>query len=63
MRDSMRFQLRKELKIMDGFIERLLKKDRSALERYNEQKSKIPEVSSIDECENILDVWKFASSI
>jgi MoxR-like ATPase len=63
MRDSMRFQLRKELKIMDGFIERLLKKDRSALERYNEQKIKIPEVSSIDECENILDVWKFASSI
>jgi MoxR-like ATPase len=63
MRDSMRFQKRKELNIMNGFVERLLKKDRSALERYNEKKHTIPEVSDISECEHISDVWKYVISI
>ena len=62
MRDSIRFQTRKNLNLLDGFVERLLKKDSMALDSYKEKQHTIPEVSDISECETVLDVWKYAQT-
>ncbi len=60
MRDAMRYQQRKELGLLDGFVERLLKKDQLALERYIDKANNLPSVSTIEECETLTDVWQFA---
>jgi MoxR-like ATPase len=59
MRDSMRYQKRKELNLLEGFIDRLMKKDLTALEQYKNNCHSIPKVSDIIECEKITDVWDF----
>lgn len=58
MRDSIRFQKRKELGLLDSFVERLLSKETLALEKYEARKSKIPKVRNVDECKTLLDVWE-----
>ena len=62
MRDAMRYQRRKELGLLDGFVERLLKKDQLALEQYLEKADSLPSVSTIEECETLTDVWQFAGT-
>jgi MoxR-like ATPase len=62
MRDSMRFQKRKELDLLGGFVERLLAKDLMALEEYRDKRNDIPKVSSIEECVMLSDVWEHVSS-
>ena len=61
MRDSMRFQTRKELGLLDNFVTRLLAKDTIALEEYENRKGKIPKVSHIGECKTLSDVWEHVS--
>tara|TARA_R110000744_G_scaffold170264_2_gene288397 strand:- start:4913 stop:5674 length:762 start_codon:yes stop_codon:yes gene_type:complete len=62
MRDSIRFQKRKDLDLLDSFVDRLLKNDRMALEKYEELKDSIPKVSNVKECKTLLDVWDHVSS-
>ena len=59
MRDTIRYQKRKELNLLDGFIDRLMKKDQLALDKYKETCDSIPKVSDITECERLSDVWDF----
>jgi MoxR-like ATPase len=59
MRDSLRYQTRKELNLLEGFVERLLKKDLMSLEKYLELKHTIPNVVSITECTTLDEVWEF----
>ena len=63
MRDSIRFQKRKELGLLDSFVERLLSKETLALEKYEARKSKIPKVRNVDECKTLLDVWEHVSGV
>ena len=58
MRDSIRFQKRKDLNLLGSFIDRLLSKDTMALEKYNQLKDKIPKVSCVDECLTLKEVWE-----
>ena len=58
MRDSIRFQNRKELNLLDTYVDRLLAKDMTALERYRELKDSIPKVSKVSECTTMKDVWE-----
>jgi len=59
MRDSIRFQKRKELDLLDGFTCKLLEKDSLALESYNSRKLIIPKVNNIEECATLKDVWEY----
>lgn len=61
MRDSIRFQKRKDLDLLDSFVDRLLAKDLLALESYNKRKAAIPKVSDIKECATLKDVWEYVS--
>lgn len=63
MRDSIRFQKRKDLGLLDTFVERLLAKDLLALELYTAQKGSIPKVSAVEECISLKDVWEHVSGI
>jgi len=58
MRDSMRFQSRKELNLLDTFVDRLLAKDLTALEKYQTLKDSIPKVSKVSECTSMRGVWE-----
>jgi MoxR-like ATPase len=60
MRDSLRYQKRKNLGLLDNFIENLLKKEYSALEEYKRLSAYLPTNSEISECKTINEVWKFA---
>lgn len=60
MRDCLRYQKRKDLDLLDGFINNLLKKESLALERYKELSVTLPSASNISECKTLTDVWKFA---
>jgi len=62
MRDSLRFQKRKELGLLDGFVEKLLRNDRSAFTVYQEKAEQIPKVSSMAECKTLLEVWDYAKT-
>jgi cobaltochelatase CobS len=57
MRDSIRFQKRKELKLLGSFVDRLLQKDLLALEKYSERKLSIPKFQSVEDCQYLQDVW------
>jgi MoxR-like ATPase len=59
MRDTIRYQKRKELNLLDGFIARLVKKDMMAFEQYQNKCDSIPKVSDLVECEKLNDVWDF----
>jgi MoxR-like ATPase len=59
MRDTLRYQTRKKLNLLEGFVERLLAKDLIALENYKSSCDSIPEVASMEECEKLSDLWKF----
>lgn len=61
MRDSIRYQKRKDLNLLTGVVERLFGNDLLALEKYNTRKDDIPKVSDIAECENLSDVWEHIS--
>lgn len=61
MRDSIRFQKRKELDLLGSFVNRLLAKDTLALESYESEKHKIAKVSSVEECVLLSDVWEHIS--
>ena len=58
MRDSIRFQKRKDLNLLDDFTDRLLRKDLLALEKYTSLKGGIAKVSSVEECVTLTDVWE-----
>lgn len=62
MRDSLRFQKRKDLKLLDDYIIRLFKNNQIAYENYLKKVENIPEFSDISKCETLSDVWKFAKS-
>lgn len=62
MRDSIRYYKRKELNLLDGFVDRLLQKDMLALERYKEAADNMPKVAEISECERLSEVWDFVTS-
>jgi MoxR-like ATPase len=59
MRDSMRYQQRKELDLLEGFVNRLMKKDLLAFEKYTDRCHLIPKVSDLEECKKLIDVWDF----
>lgn len=61
MRDSIRYQKRKELDLLDKFVDRILAKDLLALESYNKEKHNIAKVSSVAECSTLSDVWEHIS--
>ena len=61
MRDSIRYQKRKELNLLDGYVNRLMKQDQLAFEDYEIQSKSIPKVSDISKCEKLSDVWEFVS--
>lgn len=61
MRDTIRYQKRKDLKLLEGFVERLMKKDKIAFEDYEIASKTIPKVSDIAKCEKLSDVWEFVS--
>ena len=63
MRDSLRYQKRKNLGLLDNFIDNLLKKEYSALERYKHLSANLPSTSEISECTTISEVWKFATNV
>jgi len=58
MRDSIRFQKRKELNLLDSYVDRLLAKDLTALEKYQSLKDSIPKVSNVAECTTMREVWE-----
>lgn len=58
MRDSIRYQKRKELGLTGNYIERLLEKDMTALEKYKERKDSIPKISKIKDCTTLEEVWE-----
>lgn len=60
MRDSLRYQIRKDLNLLYGFVERLFKKDMMAFENYKTLMPTIPTFSTIEQCKTLEDVWKFA---
>ncbi|WAK44672.1 denitrification regulatory protein [Alteromonas phage vB_AmeP_PT11-V19] len=62
MRDTLRYQKRKELELLEGFVERLLVKDPVCLDNYKERMGKLPKFSNVEECETLKDVWEFAET-
>ena len=62
MRDSIRFQGRKELNLLDLFVDELLEKDLLALEKYNSLKMDIPAVYNIEDCEDLKSLWSHITS-
>lgn len=63
MRDTLRFQKRKDLGLLESFVDRLLAKDLLALEKYNSRKTDIPKVSNIEECVTLKDVWEHVAGV
>lgn len=62
MRDSIRLQNRKELNLVNGFIDRLLSKDLIALEKYKEREAELPKHVALSDCITLSDVWGLTSS-
>lgn len=62
MRDTLRFDKRKELGLLDGYVERKLEKCLAALEQYKQEEPKLPKHSTIEECETVQEVWDFAAT-
>jgi MoxR-like ATPase len=60
MRDCLRYQKRKNLNLLDNFVDNLLKKESLALEEYKRLSFDLPYASDISECKTINDVWKFS---
>lgn len=58
MRDSIRFNKRKELGLLDGFVYKLLDKDRLALEAYEAEKTSIPKFVCLEDCLCMSDIWE-----
>jgi hypothetical protein len=63
VRDAVRFQQRRDLNILNGFVKRLFKDDLIAFEKYQKEVEKIPEVEDFEKCKNLLEVWKYAESL
>lgn len=66
MRDSMRFQQRKNLGLLDGFISRLVGKSDYLLEKYNKFLESMPKHSDQGECNtiyNLIDLMKIQSNV
>lgn len=61
MRDTIRFQKRKDLGLDDGFIQKLMSEDRMALEQYEKTKDNMPKVKNISDCVMLTDVWEYVT--
>jgi len=57
LRDSMRFKKHKDLELLDGFVERLLRKDAIALENYVKAVNTMPKFTCIEDCKSLKDIW------
>ena len=57
MRDSIRFQKRKELNLLSNFTEALMANDSMALSEYNALKVEILKNTNIEDCSNLKDLW------
>ena len=60
MRDSLRYQKRKDLKLGDNYIERLLCNDSIALKEYSTIKAQMPRTVKISDCNTLSEVWGIA---
>lgn len=61
MRDSMRYQQRKELELLDGFVYRLMDKNDLIFEKYEAELENLPKHSNQSECktfDELLDLAK-----
>lgn len=61
MRDSMRYQQRKELGLLDGFLYRLTDKNDLVWEKYNTQLATLPKHSDQSECMTFKDLVDLAN--
>lgn len=57
MRDAQRYQKRKELGLLEGFMYRLCNKNDLIFERYSEVIKNIPKHSKQSDCENVEDLF------
>lgn len=63
MRDSIRFQKRKELGLLDTYMKRLLSKDMLSFEKYEATKDSIPKVLKISDCTCMREVWEHVAGL
>lgn len=56
MRDSIRYQKRKELELLDGFIERLLDGNELIIQQYNKAIKDLPKFADQSECRTYADL-------
>lgn len=61
MRDSMRYQKRKDLKLLDGFVYRLTGKNDSVYRQYETKLESMPKHSNQSECVTVPDLFELAS--
>jgi MoxR-like ATPase len=61
MRDSLRYQKRKELKLLEGFIPRLFKENPLATEKYENLLKTMPKHTDQSDCVTIEDLIELAS--
>lgn len=59
MRDAVRYQTRKELNLLKGFVNRIFKEDKISRDLYFAQRDSIPKFADLDSCEKLSDVWDF----
>lgn len=57
MRDAMRYQKRKDLKLLDGFIYRLTGNNKMAFEKFNEAIASIPKFTNQADCTTADDLY------
>lgn len=62
MRDSIRYQARKNLNLLENFVERILGNNPMYIEKYKDEVAKIPDFLDQDECVTFMDVVKFAAT-
>ena len=59
MRDALRYEKRKELGLLENYVEKLFGYNELALSQYKNEIKKLPSGSNLDECETVEDLWLF----
>lgn len=60
MRDSMRYQRRKELKLLDGFLPRLVDKNQLVLDQFEQMLGEMPKHNDQNECQTFEELIDLA---
>lgn len=59
MRDSLRYFKRKQLNLLDSFVDKLFSNNIMAKNYYEKKKENLPKHIELDECETLNDIWNF----